>query len=109
MLAACDLVVVPSRVEAFGLTALEALALSRPVIASHVGGLPEIVRDGQTGWLVPPDDANALAGAMFEVFGNWPAALERGRAGRQDVTTRFDPAVILPQAVGLYQEVLGVI
>jgi glycogen(starch) synthase len=107
VLAACDLIVVPSRVEAFGLVALEALALGLPVIATRCGGLPEIIRDGETGRLVPPNDAGALARALLEALDDWPSAQERGRRGQEDVLARFDPAAILPQAVGLYLDVLG--
>lgn len=80
---ASDLCVVPSRwAEAFGLAALEPMAWGVPVIASRIGGLPEVVLDGQTGRLVPPDDPDALANAMAELLAN-PRERERlGYAGR---------------------------
>ncbi len=62
-MATAHAVVVPSRREGLGLVAVEALALGRPVIASHVGGLPEVVTAG-TGMLVPPEDPAALAHAL---------------------------------------------
>ena len=58
------IVVVPSLGEGFGMVALEAMERARPVIVSAVGGLPEIVADGETGLVVPPADAEALAGAI---------------------------------------------
>lgn len=60
-LVACDCFVQPSRYESFGLAAAEAMACGVPVIASNVGGLPELLEDGRTGFLVPPDDPNAIA------------------------------------------------
>lgn len=60
-------VVVPSRMEGLGMFALEALALGRPVVASRVGGLTEVVIDGDDGRLVPPDDPAALAGALADL------------------------------------------
>jgi glycosyltransferase involved in cell wall biosynthesis len=63
-LRAADIVVVPSRREPLGLAAVEALACATPVIASNVGGLREVVRDGENGLLVPPEDPDALAAAL---------------------------------------------
>lgn len=80
---------VPSRVEPFGLVAVEALMLGLPVVASDVGGLPEIITDGVTGRLVPPDDPAALAGALADLLADPAAAAELGRAGREDVRVRF--------------------
>src|SRR5262249_3883815 len=59
-----DIAVVPSHYEAFGLAALEAMAAARPVVASDDGGLPEIVVDSETGFLVPPRDPDRLAAAL---------------------------------------------
>jgi glycosyltransferase involved in cell wall biosynthesis len=66
LLQALDLFVMPSRSEAWGLAALEAMSYGVPVIASAVGGLKEFVEDGVSGWLVPPDDSTALAKAIAE-------------------------------------------
>lgn len=64
-LAWADCVIIPSRWEGFGLVALEAMRASRAVIATHVGGLPEVVDHGRTGWLVPPEDRAALRDALL--------------------------------------------
>ncbi len=101
---ACDLVIVPSLREAFGLAALEALALGRPVIASRVGGLPELVQDGASGRLVPPGDAVALAEAVREALADPEQAGEWGEAGRRAVWSRCRAEVILPQWVALYRK-----
>ena len=76
-------VVVPSRYEEpFGLVAVEAGLAGRPVVASRMGGLPEIVDDGRSGLLVPPDDAAALAAALLTVLGDRELAVSMGTAGR---------------------------
>jgi glycosyltransferase involved in cell wall biosynthesis len=102
-LSACDLVIVPSHREAFGLSALEALALGRPVIASRVGGLPEIVRDGVGGRLVPPGDAAELAEAVLEALAAPERLKEWGEAGRHNVWSRYRAEAVLPQWVELYR------
>lgn len=80
-MAACDVVVVPSRWEGFGLVAIEAMRVGKPVVASAVGGLPEIIVDGLTGKLVPPEDSAALREVLQQLD---PAACARmGAAGRE--------------------------
>jgi glycosyltransferase involved in cell wall biosynthesis len=76
-----DVVVVPSRSEGFGMTALEAMAAGAAVVATRAGGLPELVRDGVEGRLVPPRDAAALAQAMVAVGGDPHLSASFGRAG----------------------------
>lgn len=101
-LSACDLVVVPSRREAFGMAALEALAAGRPVVASRVGGLPELIRDGVSGRLVPPGDVAALAEAVLDALAH-PARMEQwGEEGRRDVWSRCRAEVVLPRWLALY-------
>jgi glycosyltransferase involved in cell wall biosynthesis len=82
LLAAADVVCCPSRSEGFPQIPLEAMAASRPVVATRVGGTPESVLDGATGLLVPPEDPGALAAALDRVLGDraWADAL--GAAGR---------------------------
>lgn len=88
-LSGADVVLVPSRVEPFGLVAVEALLLGRAVVASRVGGLVEIVRDGTTGILVEPDDARALADAVITLLSDPAARSALGRAGQADARSRF--------------------
>jgi glycosyltransferase involved in cell wall biosynthesis len=85
------IVVVPSLGEGFGMVALEAMERARPVIASAVGGLPEIVADGETGLVVPPGDAEALAEAMVALAEDLGRAAELGRGGRARALAEFPP------------------
>jgi glycosyltransferase involved in cell wall biosynthesis len=87
--AALDVAVLPSYREALGLTILEAMALSRPIVASNVGGIPEMVEDGVTGLLVPAHDAEALAAAILRLLRDHPLADTLGRAGHDLVHERF--------------------
>lgn len=83
LIQAFDIVAVPSRVEPFGLASLEAMAAERPVVASRVGGIPEVVRDGETGVLVPPRDPKPLADAIARLLDNPREGVEMGLAGRR--------------------------
>jgi glycosyltransferase involved in cell wall biosynthesis len=87
--AALDIAVLPSYREAQGLTILEAMALSRPVVASNVGGIPEMIEDGVTGILVPPHDADALSAAIRRLLGDHQLADTLGRAGHDLAHDRF--------------------
>jgi glycosyltransferase involved in cell wall biosynthesis len=82
-------VVVPSMGEGFGMVALEAMERARPVIAAAIGGLGELVRDGETGVLVPAGEAEPLRDAIVRVAGDLPLARRMGKAGRQRALTRF--------------------
>ncbi len=88
-LAAADVVVMPSRIEPFGLVALEAALMKRPVIASAVDGLPEVVLHGETGLLVPPDDPPALAAAIAHLIADPMRAGALGAAARQRAEAHF--------------------
>jgi glycosyltransferase involved in cell wall biosynthesis len=85
------IVVVPSLGEGFGMVALEAMERSRPVVASAVGGLPEIVAHGETGFVIPPGDAEALAEALVELGGDLERAAAMGAAGRERALAEFPP------------------
>lgn len=83
----CDALVMPSRWEGFGLSALEAMRAGKAVIASRVGGLPELVEDGVTGYLVSPDDPSALASVLEGVQSGRLAKM--GAMGRERFHERF--------------------
>ena len=102
--AAFDVAVLPSYREAQGLTILEAMALSRPVVASSVGGIPEMIEDGVTGLLVPPHDPAALAAAIVRVLRDHPLADMLGRAGHDLVHDRFCVQLMVNAVQELYDE-----
>ncbi len=83
--------VVPSIYEGMPLVILEAMEAGVPVVASRVSGIPEVVEDGVTGWLVPPEDPRALAAALSEALEDPGEARRRGEAGRRRVEERFRP------------------
>jgi glycosyltransferase involved in cell wall biosynthesis len=83
--------VVPSIYEGMPLVVLEAMEAGVPVVASRVSGIPEVVEDGVTGWLVPPEDPRALAAALSEALEDQDEARRRGEAGRRRVDERFRP------------------
>lgn len=89
LMAAADLVVLPSVAEAFGLVLAEALYLGTPVVASRVGGIPEIVDDGIDGVLVPPADSGALADAIVRLLNDGQERQRLAGAGREKVRGRF--------------------
>jgi glycosyltransferase involved in cell wall biosynthesis len=94
----------PVRWEGFGLAVLEAMFAGLPVVASRVSSLPELVVDGETGILVAPDDADALAAGIDRVLER-PARL--GAAGRQRAVAQFSTARMADATFALYQEVLA--
>ncbi len=84
--------VVPSIYEGMPLVVLEAMEAGVPVVASAVSGIPEVVVDGETGWLVPPEDPRALARALAEVLADPAEARRRGEAGQRRAAERYRPA-----------------
>jgi glycosyltransferase involved in cell wall biosynthesis len=102
--AALDVAVLPSYREAQGLSILEAMALSRPVVASNVGGIPEMIEDGVSGVLVPPHDAEALATAVSRLLLDHPYADTLGRAGHDLVHDRFCIELMVSAIQSIYDE-----
>ena len=100
--AALDVAVLPSYREAQGLSILEAMALSRPVVASAVGGIPEMIEDGVTGLLVPPNDADALSRAITRLLVDHPLADSLGRAGHDMVHDRFCVELMVSSIQDIY-------
>lgn len=108
-LRSCDVLVLPAvrdakgDVEGLGVVLIEALRAERPVIASDVGGIPDVVRDGVTGLLVPPGDVECLAGAIERYAREPELAARHAAAGRRDVEERFSWDSIIERLSGLYR------
>jgi glycosyltransferase involved in cell wall biosynthesis len=95
---------VPSRwAEPFGIVAAEAMMRGTAVVASSSGGLVDIVRDGETGFRIPPDDASALAEALLRLVRDRELAEQMGRAGREVALAHFSEATFVDRFVELYQ------
>src|SRR5262245_17138402 len=101
-LAAADIVALPSLEEGLGVAALEAMAAGRPVVASRVGGLPEAVVDGETGYLVPPADPPALGAALARLARDTALRARFGAAGRGRVVERYTMARMAEGTVACY-------
>lgn len=97
-----DLFLLPSSNESFGLAALEAMSCEVPVVAARAGGVPEVVEDGVTGFLVPVGDVDAMADAALRVLRDRALYLGMGAAGRQAALTRFHPGLIVPRYLEAY-------
>jgi len=102
--AALDVAVLPSYREAQGLSVLEAMALSRPVVASRVGGIPEMIEDGVSGLMVPPNDPAALAGAINRLLSDHSFADMIARRGHDLVHERFCIELMVDAVETIYDE-----
>lgn len=109
LMASADLVLVPSVAEAFGLVVTEALYLGIPVVASRVGGIPEIVDDGIDGVLVPPGDAPALAEAILGMLHDPGRRKQMEGAGREKVIARFQFQDMVRSYESVYEELQSVV
>jgi glycosyltransferase involved in cell wall biosynthesis len=101
-----NLFVLPSLAEGISNTILEAMASGLPVVATRVGGNPELVDEEKTGVLVPPADPAALAGAIFRYVQTPGLMSAHGRAGRERVEARFSMAAMVEGYLAVYDEVL---
>jgi len=102
----CDLYVQPSLSEGFGLALVEAMGCGIPVLASAVGGAPEIIEHGRTGWLLKKPTVEQLVFDLKKIWLDRERLSSVGLAGRQAVVSRFEPAVYLQEIEALYDEVL---
>ena len=106
VLAGADLFLLPSETESFGLAALEALSCEVPVIATDVGGLPEVVRDGENGYLLPVGDVAAMSEAALELLFDDEKRRRFGEAGRRWAVETFSEERALERYRDIYRRVL---
>ncbi len=107
VLVGADLFLLPSETESFGLAALEALACEVPVIATKVGGVPEVVIEGETGYLLPVGDTEGMPAAALRLLEDESLHRRFARRGREDAIQRFGQDEIVDQYRRLYQKVLS--
>jgi glycosyltransferase involved in cell wall biosynthesis len=107
LIALFDVAVLASLSEGFSNVILEYMASSKPVVATDVGGNPEIVVHGETGLLVPPADGDALARAILSILENREVASRFGRAGRKRIEAKFSLDVMLRNYEGLFEQVIN--
>ncbi len=105
LMSGLDLLVISSLWEGFGLTAAEAMVLGVPVVATSVGGLPEVVKHGETGLLVPPADASALAGGILWMLGHPREARHMAEKGGEAVRQKFTAGEMARRTAELYRKV----
>jgi N-acetyl-alpha-D-glucosaminyl L-malate synthase BshA len=105
-IAAADLFLLPSQLESFGLAALEAMACEVPVIATNTGGLPEVVTNGEDGYLVPPGDVDAAASFALSILTSPDRGREMGRRARINARSKYCSKDVIPMYEACYHRVL---
>lgn len=102
-----DIYVALSRIESFGVAIIEAGACGLPVVVSDVGGLPEVVIDGETGFIVPREDPEAAAAALYNLVLDADLRHRMGQAGRAHVVSHYEWRDSVKQMIELYESVVG--
>jgi len=106
-LSASDVLLLPSEQESFGLAALEAMACEVPVVASRVGGVPEVVTDGETGYLSEAGDVEKMGTDAARLLMNEEMRREMGRRARASAVSRYSTDLVIPQYINFYERVLA--
>lgn len=102
-----SILVVPSLWECLPYVILEAMAVELPVVATNVGGIPEIVVDGETGILVPPEDENALSEAITKLLNDTELCAKMGKAGKERILKYFSKDKMCQKTLDVYSKILG--
>ncbi len=105
-LSAGDVLLLPSEQESFGLAALEAMACEVPVVASRVGGVPEVVTDGETGFLSEVGDTGKMADDAGRLLSNPELRIEMGKRARESALSRYNTDLVIPQYIEFYEKIL---
>lgn len=103
----CTALVLPSTHEPFGCVLAEAMAMGKPVVATRVGGVPYVVKDGETGFLVEPGDPKALADKIAMILNDRELRVRMGKNGKEEALTRFHPDSIARKTRTIYEQVLA--
>lgn len=106
-LSAADVLLLPSEQESFGLAALEAMACEVPVVATRVGGVPEVVTDGETGFLSEVGDIKKMADVAVRLLSDVELRQEMGKRARESAVTRYRTDLVIPQYLDFYKKVLS--
>ncbi len=102
-----DIFLLPSELESFGLAALEAEACEVPVIATRIGGIPEVVTDGETGFLSDVGDTEKMSDDVMKFLNDEEMRREFGAKARESAVSRYSTELIIPQYIKFYEKVLG--
>jgi L-malate glycosyltransferase len=106
-LSAADVLLLPSEQESFGLAALEAMACEVPVIASRVGGIPEVVTDGETGFLSEVGDVEKMSEDAARLLSDATLRREMGKRARESAVERYRTDIVIPKYIAFYERVLA--
>ncbi|MBV9210943.1 MAG: glycosyltransferase, partial [Acidobacteria bacterium] len=106
-LSAADILLLPSEQESFGLAALEAMACEVPVIASRVGGVPEVVTDGETGFLSAVGDVEKMSADALRLVEDESLRREVGARARESALSRYSTDLVIPQYLNFYERILA--
>ena len=105
-LSVCDVFLLPSAQESFGLAALEAMACEVPAVASNVGGLPEVIEDGVTGYVSPPEAVDEMAERAILLLCDAELRARMGRAAAEVVRTRYCTDLVVPMYEAAYRHMI---
>jgi N-acetyl-alpha-D-glucosaminyl L-malate synthase BshA len=106
-LSAADVLLLPSEQESFGLAALEAMACEVPVVASRVGGVPEVVTDGETGFLSGVGEVEKMAADAARLLSDSELRRQMGKRARESAVARYRTELVIPQYIEFYEKVLS--